>query len=287
MPDRTPNPTTDPTAPPYDRDAIFDQNGPIDPRCVEQAICTIIRNTPIDPGEPRAHAARRTYTTMRAFAALHPRDEIEIMLCVQALCAYHAATACWRLAANPSRPDPRRPDPRRPDEDKSRHISKAATAVRTFDTVLRALERRQAKPLAVPAGRPASRDWPNPDLDAHIRDISRRCDIGPDQPGDHQPGRDITVADRESMNDDELISALALSEPAFLHDENIGLDLANTEGILPGGGMIVPEQPTPQQGAYIERRLRLMYLREKQQIDRDGSDRKIVFRPLRTGDLVT
>jgi hypothetical protein len=37
--------------------------------------------------------------------------------------------------------------------------------------------------------------------------------------------------------------------------ENEGLDIANTEGILPGGGMIVPEHPTPQQKAYIARRL--------------------------------
>jgi hypothetical protein len=266
MPDPTTNPNT-----------IFDQNGPIDPRCVEQAICTIIRNTPIDPTEPSTHTTRRTYCSMRAFAALHPRDEIEIMLCVQALCAHHAACACWRLAATSSRPDPRRPN-----DDKSRHISRAATAVRTFDTVLRAIERRQAKPLAIPA----ARTWPNPEFEAHVRDLLRRCGIDPNQPNPDPPGPPITTADRQSMNDDDLVAALALSQPAFLHDENIGLDLANTEGILPGGGMIVPEEPTPQQTEYIERRLQLMYLHEKQQIDREGSDRKIVFRPLRPGDLV-
>jgi hypothetical protein len=256
----------------YDKDAIFDQNGPIDPRCVEQAICTIIRNTQIDPTEPRSHTSRRMYTAMRALAALHPRDEIEIMLGVQALCAYHAATACWRLGANP----------RLSDADKSRHVSKAATAVRTFDTLLRALERRQAKPLTVPTGRPAPKTWPEINVDAEAQALRRRCDIA-----DADRAPTPTEAESETMTDDEIIAAWAAADPKCLQDENDGLDIANTEGILPGGGMIVPEDPTPQQAAYIARRLMLTYLREKQENDRNGIEKPIVFRPIRTGDLIS
>jgi hypothetical protein len=266
-----PNQTATETTQPYNPEAIFDQNSPIHPRCVEQAICTIIRNTPIDPTEPRSQTSRRMFFAMRALAALHPRDEIEVMLGVQALCAYYAATACWNLCANP----------RLSDSDRTRHISKAATAARTFDTMLRALERRQAKPLNVPIGRPAPKSWPHVDLDAHTKDMRRRCDMTED-PTTKGP----TEAESDTMNDDELVSAWAVTGHTMFEDPNQGLDIANTEGILPGGGMIVPEDPTPQQSAYIDRRLMLTYLREQQENHRDGIDKKIVFRPIRTGDLV-
>ena len=49
-----------------------------------------------------------------------------------------------------------------------------------------------------------------------------------------------------------------ISEQDRIEAENQGLDIANTEGILPGGGMIMPEDPTPQQAAYIGRRLGLI-----------------------------
>jgi hypothetical protein len=265
-----------PDAPPYDRDALFHPDGPIDPACVEQAICLIIRNTPVDPGEPRSDTNRGMVCAMRALAALHPRDEIEIMLGVQALCAYHAATACWRLGANP----------RLSDGDKSRHVSKAATAVRTFDTVLRALERRQAKPLSVPVGRPAPQAWPPTDLDTLASEFRRRCDIGADPP-ERGPAGSMTpdAADSATMNDDDLLSAWASTLDSFT-DENEGLDIANTEGIRPDGGIVVPEDPTPEQSAYIERRLMLRYLRERRDNQRNGIDTTTVFRPIRTGDLI-
>jgi hypothetical protein len=257
------------TMPPYSRDAIFEPDGPLDPRCMEQAICTIIRNTPVDLDEPRSHTSRRTFCAMRALAALHPRDEIEIMLGVQAVCAYHAAADCWRPGANPRR-----------DEDKTRHISKAATAVRTFETALRALERRQAKPLSVPAGRPASRVWDPVDADAVVQALRDRCEIGVD-PATRMP----TSAEAEHMTDDEIVSTWARHNR--FADEHAGLDLANTESILPGGGMIVPEDPTPQQAAYLARRLMLSYVRLQDENRRNGITEKIKVRPLHPGDLVT
>ena len=68
--------------------------------------------------------------------------------------------------------------------------------------------------------------------------------------------------------------------------ENEGLDIANTEGILPGGGMIMPADPTPQQAAYMARRLALMYRREHQENLRKGIKTMPVIRPIRTGDLI-
>ena len=80
------------------------------------------------------------------------------MLGVQALCAYHAAAACWHQGMNHSYPR----------GSGLRQFSAAASAARTFDTLLKALERRQAKPLSVPVGRPAPRAWPEPDLSAEV-----------------------------------------------------------------------------------------------------------------------
>ena len=102
---------------------------------------------------------------MCALAALHPRDEIEVMLGVQALSAYQAAAACWRIGMNL----------RQPLGDSTRHLTTAASAARTFDSLLRALERRQAKPLSVPVGRPDPRVWPSPDLQGMAQEWETRC----------------------------------------------------------------------------------------------------------------
>jgi hypothetical protein len=41
--------------------------------------------------------------TLTALSALHPRDEIEVLLSVQALCAFHAAAVCWHIECIPGR----------------------------------------------------------------------------------------------------------------------------------------------------------------------------------------
>jgi hypothetical protein len=68
--------------------------------------------------------------------------------------------------------------------------------------------------------------------------------------------------------------------------ENEGLDLANTAGILPGGGMIVPEEPTPPQLAYLARRHGLMLKRERAENLRNGSQALPKIRPIRAGDFI-
>jgi hypothetical protein len=250
-------------AAPTDPDSLFTPDGPIDPRSVQDAIHTIMGGVQIDPDEPHAHTSRRMYAAMRALATLHPRDEIELMVGVQALSAYHAAVAAWLRATTTN-------------DDKTRHVAKAATAARAFDIMLRSLERRQARPLPAPA----PRTWPEVDTEAHWQNLQQTCGLAQTDPLQAPIGR------TENMTDDELICAWIRTGRHRLPDENHGLDIANTRDILPNGSLIVTDTPTPQQAAYIERRLLLKYCREKEQNRRDGVDRKIVFHPIRTGDLV-
>ena len=145
MPETTPDP-----APPYDRDAIFHPNGPFNPSFMRESVRALFRTLPIDPDEPQPWADRRRNSALLGLSALHPRDEIEVMLGVQAMSAYHAAAACFRIGMNLTGG---------PNGHSTRHITAACSAARAFDTMLRAIERRQAKPLAIPVGRPAPRIW--------------------------------------------------------------------------------------------------------------------------------
>jgi hypothetical protein len=267
MPEPPPEATS-----PYDRDVIFQDNGPIDPTFITEAIRTVMRALPFDPGEPRAWSHRRMFSAMLGLSALNPRDEIEVMLGVQALSAYHAASACWRIGMNLHRPN----------GDSTRHISAAASAARAFDSMLRALERRQAKPLAVPFGRPTPRLWPATSPTRYVQGLEDRCRLGEDAAptGNSEPISD-TVWTAE-----DLALADALRERERTEAENAGLDIANTAGILPGGGMILTEQPTPEQEAYMARRLGLVYRREYEENVRNGSKKLPKIRPVRPGDLI-
>jgi hypothetical protein len=267
------NTTENTTHEQYNREAIFDQNGPFNPSFIEEAVRTLMRTLPLDPAEPEIWSHRRMASAMTALAALHPRDEIEIMLGVQTLSAYHAAAACWRIGMNL----------RRPSGDSTRHIATAASAARAFDSLLRALERRQAKPLFVPVGRPESRQWAHQDPTAIVQQMEDRCRQGengpePDPNAPPQPPIILTPADVAAME--------AFIEKERIEKENEGLDIANTEGILPGGGMILPEDPTPQQKAYMGRRLGLMYKREIAENLRNGITKLPKIRGIRPGDLI-
>ena len=253
---------------PDDPDALFHRNGPLPPSFIDEAIRTLMRTLPLDdPNEPAAWTYRRMHSATRALAALHPRDEIEVMISVQALAAYHAAAALWRLGMNL----------RRPHGDSTRHITAAGSAARTFDSLLRALERRQAKPLSVPHGRPAPRCWPDADAAGFIHELEDRCR---DEPHTEATGASAL------WTPEALALVRTLAEDERIEEENHGLDLTHTEGILPGGGMIMPEDPTPQQAAYIGRRLALMYRREIHENRRRGITKLPKIRPLRTGDRV-
>ena len=259
------------TAPHYDRAAIFQEDGPFDTYFMDESVRTLMRALPIDPAEPQGWRDRRMSSALLALSALHPRDEIEVMLGVQAVAAYHAAAACWRIGMNHHRPN----------GDSTRHISAAASAARTFDSLLRALERRQAKPLSVPVGRPTAPAPAGEHPTVVMQGWTERClrdKDGPSQPDVAEPNFVWTKED--------LAAADAFLENERIEKENEGLDIANTEGILPGGGMIMPEDPTPQQKAYLGRRLALMYRREILENRKKGITKYPKIRGIRPGDLI-
>jgi hypothetical protein len=257
----------------YDPDAIFHEDGPLDPMFVADAVQAVMRALPLEAPEPGAAQRRHMDAAMMALAATNPRDAIEMMLAVQAVSAYQAACACWRIGMNL----------RHPRGDSTRHISAAGTAARTFDSLLRAIERRQAKPLGAPVGRPAPRVWPKDKSATSVDWMAQRLRHYDEAVVHKPPERPVNpvVWTREA-----LAIAKQMREREQLEEENAGLDLANVEGILPGGGIIMPECPTPQQEKYIARRLGLMYKREYADNLRNGIKAYPKIRPLRTGDFV-
>ena len=265
-----PEPPPTPTEP-YNRAAIFDQDGPFSPLFMRESVRTLFRALPLDQAEPVAWQHRRMYSALLGLSALHPRDEIEVMLGVQALSAYHAAAANWRIGMNLKKPN----------GDSTRHITTAANAARTFDAMLKAIERRQAKPLAIPVGRPAPRAWPEPTPISDGLKLEARC-----RRGETDPSPPAAAEPQIVWTPRDLATADAFIERARIEKENEGLDIANTEGILPGGGMILPENPTPQQKAYMARRLTLMYRREHQENLRKGVKQYPKIRGIRPGDLI-
>jgi hypothetical protein len=245
--------------PDYDRYAIFnEQSCPLHPAFMREAVRTLMRALPIDPDEPDAWAQRRMLSALLGLAALNPRDEIEVMIAVQALCAYYAASAGWHVGMNHHRPN----------GDSTRHLAAAASAARLFDTMLRALERRQAKPLAAPTGRPEPRTWP------HIQDIPadldpaewhRRCQE------DIEPEPDAPLV----WTDDDLALADAGRE-----------DPEPVEGVLPDGSIVMPEKPTQRQASYIAGRLSRAYRREIDASRRNGATWLPPIRGIQPGERV-
>jgi hypothetical protein len=291
----------------YNPDTIFHEDGPLNPNFIADAIHALMRAMPLDTAEPGAVQHRHMDAALVALAATNPRDPIEVMLAVQAISAYQAACACWRIGMNL----------RSPRGDSTRHISAAATAARTFDSMLRAMERRQAKPLSVPVGRPVSKVWADDKAAVSLERMAERirrdtetpieapADVPKDvpvnapvntqaeelrersAPAEADSGKSINQSPTPlSWSAESLEIARQLREADQFDEENAGLDLANTTGILPGGGMIMPEEPTPQQAAYVARRLGLMYKREYADNLRKGHKLYPKIRPIRTGDFI-
>ena len=257
----------------YDPNAIFHEDGPLDPMFIADAVQALMRALPLDTMEPEAAQRRRLNSALLALAATNPRDPVEVMLAVQAIAAFHAACACWRIGMNL----------RHPRGDSTRHISAAATAARTFDTMLRAIERRQAKPLSVPVGRPAPRVWPRNADPTFLDGVARRIQCDDEAPVREPLRRPPNPA---TWTPEALKIARQMRDQERSEVESAGLDLAAVEGMLPGGGIIMPEYPTPAQEKYIARRLGLMYKREYAENLRLGIKAYPKIRPLRTGDLV-
>ena len=243
----------------YDPSIIFQPDGPIEPTFMTEAIRTLIRTLPLSNEEAEHLLQRRMYAAIRALSALYPRDEIEVMLGVQALCAYHAAASCWHTGMNLKKPVD--------DSAHSRAMSTAISAARTFETLIRGLERRQAKRPWIPQDLPEPKSWETPDIQAFMAGFEDRCR-------------------GTAFQTDAAAEPVPMTEAERRAQENEGLDIENTEGIRPDGSIIMPANPTPQQAAYVARRLALMYRREVAENRRNGITKMPEIRPLRTGDLV-
>jgi hypothetical protein len=250
----------------YGPEPIYQPNGPISPLFMTEAVRTLMRALPLDDAEPEAWRNRRQRCAMIALAGLNPRDPTEVMIGVQALCAYHAATNLWFLGMNF----------RRPAGGNIRYTAAAASTARTFDSLLKALERRQAKPIPPPQDPPPPRDWDEIPPAEVVTAWSGRC-AGTN---DNLP-EDPTKWTRPLFE-----AARPYLDQAREDYDNQGLDLENTPGILPGGGMIIPANPTEAQQAYLARRYAMMIRRMYRENLAKGIDAYPVPPTVRTGDLL-
>jgi hypothetical protein len=74
------------TDPPYDPDAIFDDDSPIDPIFMADAIQALMRAMPLNTAEPDNAKRRHWQAGLTALAATNPRDPIEVMRGAGDLC---------------------------------------------------------------------------------------------------------------------------------------------------------------------------------------------------------
>lgn len=275
--------TQDPPPPPYDRHTLLGPDSPVDPIVVRDALRTLMQMLPIDPEEPRHYRDRRMYAAVAAFTALYPRDEIEVMLAVQAVAAHHAAAAAMRLGMNQALPNGQG----------SRHLSAAASQVRVFDSTLKALERRQARPLALPA---EPRVWPRRIPGELISELAGAVTqdeaAPPDATNDNgihdtDTGKEAAAPDAERIVWSEAALEAADKALAAEHARRMDAeDLGPVEGVMPDGSIIVPETPTPAQEAYIGERLIRNALTERTEQIRQGRRARLHLPPIRPGDRI-
>jgi hypothetical protein len=243
--------------------AIYRHDGPIDPAFMTQAIRDLLRALLLRSNEPAAQTNCRMVAGLTTLAALNPRDEAEVMLASHAVAAHHAAMSLWWVSVQKHLAGT-----------SPRFVSAAAAAARGFVAILQALEKRQATKLREPDPPPPPRFWGQPeDPTAVIDTLAKRC-----APPDHTGILQFTTEQAEAIK-------RHVAQERF-EDENWGLDLANTEGILPGGGMIVPPNPTPQQEAYLARRYAMKIQRMYQDNLKKGSTALPIPPNIRIGDLL-
>jgi hypothetical protein len=257
--------TTEPP-PPYPHDDLFTAHGPIHPASALDALRTLIRNLPMEPGERDLYRKRRICAAIRAVQSLAPRDETELMLAVDAITAHYQAAAHWRAST----------DGALSQAESLRHLSAAAAATRVFDSMLRAIERRQARPMAGP---PTCRDW--------LRvGVEESLDVASD-----------LVRTDESESEDAIIDPPVWPDAAIQRTQT-GIDKiilaedgpipTGIDGVAPDGSIIVPEQATEAQQDYIGRRI-ASHIRNEQASRQDPGTRPVIrpiIKPLRPGDRV-
>jgi hypothetical protein len=265
--------------PPYPHDDLFTAHGPIHPASTFDALRTLIRNLPMEPGERRLYRNRRICAAIRAVQALAPRDETELMLAVDAVTAHFQAAAHWRAST----------DGALSQAESLRHLSAAAAATRVFDSMLRAIERRQARPMAES---PKCRDWLGIDVDEKLDAVSAlvRADentavVRADEDAALVRTDEDAIIDPSSWPEAAVQCTQADIDRIILSED--GPIPAGIEGVNPDGSIIVPEQATEAQQDYIGHRIATHIRNERaKRQSRQGLGIKPIIKPLRPGDRV-
>ncbi|HET6605306.1 MAG TPA: hypothetical protein VFG62_01475 [Rhodopila sp.] len=284
---RTSSSPTEPSPPPYPRDALFRPDGPINPLFVDEMVRSLMRTLPHDPDEDEPARNRRMYATMSAISGMYPRDEIEMMYCVGAVAAFHAAMAGWRIGMNGAAPN----------GESTRHIAGANASIRTFDSMAKGLERRQARPCVAPPGPNAWNDidlkryadwWtervracslPLPDAEeppptAPLPVANEAPPVTPDapEPQARQPAAPGPIWTTEMVAKAEAEMGEADAPPPPV------------EGVEPDGSIVVPDNPTPEQEAYMG--ARIIHNARDQWTETIASGQKPKIPRLRPGDRI-
>jgi hypothetical protein len=187
---------------------------------------------------------------------MYPRDEIEMMYCASAMAAYHAAMAGWRIGMNGATPN----------GDSTRHITTANASIRTFDTLIKGLERRQARPCAAPMG---PNNWEDTDLERYADWWTvrvRACSVPqlhseeppptapiPTEPPPAEAPPDSPETPEPDTPDPVWTAEMIATAEADIPAEDPGPP--SVEGVAPDGSIVVPDNPTPEQETYMGARI--------------------------------
>lgn len=280
MPRTTANATPQsPAPPPYPPDALFRADGPFNPTYADDVFRILMRALPHDPDEPDCARNARMYGALCTLSGMAPRDGIEMMYAVAAIISFHAGVASFRIGMNGALPN----------GENSRHLTTAASAMRCFDSMIKGLERRQARPLPVETG---PRDWSHIDPEACLETLADRLRGTTSRPG----AAPIQTAARDAIKRwEDLVTEQAKPpppkpEPVWTAEmvHKVLMDALPkpkpVEGVEPDGSIVVPENPTPEQETYMGLRI-IRNEREKwaKEIDGGGKPR---IPPVRPGDRI-
>ncbi len=272
-----------PPEPPYERDALFRPDGPLNPVFILDMLRSLMRALPHDPDEADMFRTNRMYGALCALSGMYPRDEIEMMYGAAALMSFYASAACYRLGMNGALPN----------GENSRHITTAGSAIRTFDNLIKGLERRQSRPMAIV---PGPIDWSHVTAGLDIRTLERQArgepageTAPPIRTAPRAAAAMVVTPDRRTMTAQNRSIAEPVWTQAMVRTAKAGFDREPPpppaiDGVEPDGSIIVPENPTPEQEAYIGKRI-IENGRDKW-TDELLTGRKPRLLPIRPGDRI-
>jgi hypothetical protein len=182
-----------------------------------------------------------------------------------------------------------------PNGENTRHIAAANASIRTFDTMLKGLERRQARPCAAPMGPNA---WDDTDLERFANDWAERvraCSVPKSGGQEPHPTAPLPAPSPPPSDEPSASQAPEPDPPApawtaeMIADAEAEIATADpppppVEGVAPDGSIVVPDNPTPDQEAYMGARI-IHNLRDRWADEIDSNEKPTIPR-LRPGDRI-